>query len=166
VSADGRGSGNAQQHRGHGRLRHWPKGQLDRREVWGKDAPMVQYRPHVAVVDDDAAVRRALVRLLRTSSFDPVGYGSAAEFLDALGARLPDCLVVDLQMPGMTGLELQQHLAKVGIKIPTIVITAHDGIGTRERCRSAGASAYLLKPFQDATLIAAINSATGREQRK
>jgi FixJ family two-component response regulator len=127
---------------------------------------MVQYRPNVAVVDDDAAVRRALVRLLRASSFDPVSYGSAAEFLDALGPRLPDCLVVDLQMPGMTGLELQHHLVKTGIRIPTIVITAHDGIGTRERCRSAGAAAYLLKPLQDAALMSAINAATGRDRDK
>jgi FixJ family two-component response regulator len=126
---------------------------------------MAQNRPRVAIVDDDAAVRRALARLLRASSFDPVTYGSAAEFLASIGARLPECLVVDLQMPEMTGLELQQHLVKAGISIPTIVITAHDGLGTRERCRSAGAAAYLLKPLQEAPLISAINAATERAGR-
>jgi FixJ family two-component response regulator len=123
---------------------------------------MPQYRLRVAIVDDDAAVRRGLARLLRASSFDPVTYGSGAEFLDSLDARLPECLIVDLQMPEMTGLELQQHLVKAGIRIPTIVITAHDGLGTRERCRSAGAVAYLLKPLQGGPLISAINAATGR----
>ena len=131
----------------------------------GKDGDMAQSRLRVAIVDDDAGVRRALARLLRASSFDPVTYGSGLEFLDSLGARLPDCLVVDLQMPEMTGLEVQQHLVKAGIRIPTIVITAHDGLGTRERCRSAGAAAYLLKPLQEGPLISAINAATGQVGR-
>ena len=82
----------------------------------GKDGDMAQSRLRVAIVDDDAGVRRALARLLRASSFDPVTYGSGLEFLDLLGARLPDCLVVDLQMPEMTGLEVQQHLVKAGIR--------------------------------------------------
>jgi FixJ family two-component response regulator len=123
---------------------------------------MAQSPLYVAIVDDDAGVRRALARLLRLSAFDPVTFGSGTEFLSSLDIRLPDCLVVDLQMPEMTGLEVQQHLVRAGIKIPTIVITAHDGLGTRERCRSAGAAAYLLKPLQDAPLISAINAATGR----
>jgi FixJ family two-component response regulator len=123
--------------------------------------------PHwIAIVDDDPSVLKALARLLRTRALYARTFGSAQEFLDALPDGLPDCLIVDLQMPGMTGLELQQHLVKAGIKIPTIVITAHDGVGTRERCRSAGASAYLLKPLQNTALIAAINSAMGREQRR
>lgn len=123
---------------------------------------MLQYRPRVAIVDDDAAVLRGLARLLRASAFDPLTYGSGAEFLDSLDESLPECLIVDLQMPEMTGLELQQHLVKAGIRIPTIVVTARDGLGTRERCRSAGAVAYLLKPLQEASLISAINSAMGR----
>jgi FixJ family two-component response regulator len=116
----------------------------------------------VAIVDDDAPVRLALARLLRASSFETETYASGEEFLSSLSLRTPGCLIVDLQMPGMTGLQLQHHLARAGIKIPTIVITAHDEGGTRERCASAGASAYLLKPLQSATLIAAINAATGR----
>ena len=68
-------------------------------------------------------------------------------------------MIVDLQMPNMTGLELQHHLARTGIKIPTIVITAHDEAGTRERCIAAGAAAYLLKPVRKAALLTAITSA-------
>jgi len=120
----------------------------------------------IAIVDDDPSVLKALARLLRARALCARTFGSAQEFLDALPDGLPDCLIVDLQMPGMTGLELQQHLVEAGIKIPTIVITAHDVVSTRERCRAAGASAYLLKPVQDAVLISAINSATGREQSK
>ena len=96
---------------------------------------------HIAIVDDDAAVRKALARLLRVSSFDTVTYESAAEFLKSLEAGRPDCLIADLQMPGLTGLELQQHLTRAGINIPTIIITAHDEFGTRERCLAAGARA-------------------------
>jgi FixJ family two-component response regulator len=115
----------------------------------------------IAIVDDDALVLRALSRLLRASSFTPETYDSARAFLDSLPLGEPECLILDLQMPEMTGLELQRHLTGKGIHIPTIVITAHDDAGARERCRSAGASAYLLKPLQSATLIAAIGDATG-----
>jgi FixJ family two-component response regulator len=123
---------------------------------------MAQDRICVAIVDDDAGVRRALARLLRASRFDAVAYESATEFLASLSGRVPDCLVVDLQMPEMNGLELQQHLARASVKIPTVVITAHDGVGTRERCQSAGAAAYLLKPLDEEALISAIRVAIRR----
>ena len=116
----------------------------------------------VAIVDDDASVRRALARLIGACSFNPQTFGSAREFIDSLPAGLPDCLVLDLQMPDMTGLDLQRHLTRSGVKIPTIVITAHNDPGFRQRCESAGAIAYLLKPLNETTLIAAINSATRR----
>jgi|SRR5215207_7361735 FixJ family two-component response regulator len=120
---------------------------------------MAQDRHCVAIVDDDAGVARALARLLRASSFDPVTYGSAREFLASLPDRVPDCLLVDFQMPEITGLELQQHLVAASMIIPTIVITGHDTPGTRQRCLSAGAVAYLLKPIEEAALISAINVA-------
>jgi len=113
----------------------------------------------IAIVDDDPSVLKALARLLRTRALYARTFGSAQEFLDALPDGLPDCLIVDLQMPGMTGLELQQHLVKAGIKIPTIVITAHGDVAARERCESAGAIAFLLKPLQDTSLFAAIAAA-------
>jgi FixJ family two-component response regulator len=80
-----------------------------------------------------------------------------------LPSGIPECLIVDLQMPEMTGLDLQYHLARSGIRIPTIIITAHDEVSSRRRCESAGAFAYLLKPLHGSTLIAAIDAATGRQ---
>jgi|SRR5215470_15372810 len=123
---------------------------------------MSQMTSRVAIVDDDASVRKALARLIAACSFKPQTYGSAREFLDSLPLGLPDCLVVDLQMPEMTGLDLQRQLARTGVKIPTIVITAHNEPGFRQRCESAGVVAYLLKPLSENTLIAAINTATRR----
>jgi FixJ family two-component response regulator len=113
----------------------------------------------VAIVDDDAAVRKALSLLLTASSFETTAYGSAAEFLQSLVSVVPECLIVDLQMPDMTGLELQRHLVRSGIRIPTIAITAHNEFGAREQCQSVGAKAFLLKPIEEETLIAAIEAA-------
>lgn len=80
------------------------------------------------------------------------------QFLDSLSDELPDCLIADLQMPEMTGLELQRALAGKGVRIPTIIITAHDETGMRDRCKSAGAVAYLSKPLHDTSLFAAIDA--------
>jgi FixJ family two-component response regulator len=116
----------------------------------------------IAIVDDDAAVRKALARLLSASAFDIETYGSAREFLKSLKAGTPDCLVVDLHMPELTGFDLQRRLARAGIKIPTIVITAYNEPGLRERCQLAGASAFLSKPLDRSALIGAIHSATAQ----
>jgi FixJ family two-component response regulator len=123
---------------------------------------MTKSATRVAVVDDDASVRKALARLLSASSFDTSTYGSAREFLTSLAAGTPECLVVDLHMPELTGLDLQRHLMRAGVKIPTIVITAYSDPGIRERCQSAGVTAFLLKPLNGATLIGAINEAVAR----
>src|SRR5262249_5557347 len=80
----------------------------------------------LAVVDDDASVRKALARLLNVAPFVTATFGSAQDFLDSLPLNIPDCLVLDLQMPEMTGLDLQEQLARIGIQIPTIIVTAHD----------------------------------------
>jgi FixJ family two-component response regulator len=100
----------------------------------------------VAIVDDDASVLSAMERLLTTVSFDIKTYGSAQDFLASLPYGRPQCLVVDLHMPGITGLDLQHHLVRAGIKIPTIIITSDNEPGVRERCQSAGAAAFLIKP--------------------
>ena len=113
----------------------------------------------IAVVDDDASVRMALRRLLETSSYELQIFETACEFIKSLPRGIPECLITDLQMPNMTGLELQHHLNRSGVKIPTIVITAFDEPDTREKCFVAGAVAYLLKPIRKATLIDAINKA-------
>jgi FixJ family two-component response regulator len=115
----------------------------------------------VAIVDDDTAVRKALSRLLAAAAIPAQCYGSAREFLDSLASGAPQCLIVDLQMPEMTGLELQSELCRLGARIPTIVITAHNESGLRERCLAAGAATYLVKPLDASELIASINSAVG-----
>ncbi len=111
------------------------------------------------MVDDDASVRKALARLLTASSFDTRTYGSAREFMKSGTSAPPECLVLDLHMPDISGLDLQHLLRKAGINIPTVVITAHNEPGIREQCQSAGAAAFLIKPLDCASLVGAINSA-------
>ena len=120
---------------------------------------MTQASSWIAIVDDDPAVLKALARLLNTRALKSRTFTSARDFLSALPEGFPECLIVDLQMPGMTGLELQLHLNRLGIRIPTIVITAHNEADMRDLCHSAGAANYLLKPLQDASLLAAIENA-------
>ena len=122
---------------------------------------MAHASPWIAIVDDDPSVLKGLARLLRTRAFEVRTYTSARDFLAALPDGLPECLIVDLQMPEMTGLELQRHLTRDKIQIPTIVITAHDEAGARERCESAGAAAFLSKPLQDKALLDAIGDVRG-----
>jgi FixJ family two-component response regulator len=114
--------------------------------------------PYVAIVDDDASVRKALARLLNASAFTSRGYSSAVEFLDSLTGAFPECLVVDFQMPEMNGFELYDELVRAGVRIPTIVITAHEDASCRERCRAAGTT-FLRKPLDHAVLISAIDRA-------
>lgn len=116
----------------------------------------------IAVVDDDAGVRKALTRLLKAANFDVEAFAGATEFISSLASGTPDCAVIDLQMPSVTGLELQNFLARAKVQCPTIVITAHDEPGSEERCIAAGATAYLRKPVRRAALLDAIESALGR----
>ena len=120
---------------------------------------MTQALSWIAIVDDDPSVLRALARLLNTRALAARTFTSARDFLMALPDGLPDCLVVDLQMPEMTGLELQHHLIGAGIRIPTVVITAHHELDMRDHCRAAGAAHFLFKPLQDTLLLAAIEDA-------
>jgi len=122
---------------------------------------MAEIPPWIAVVDDDPAVLKGLSRLLRSRGFLVQTFESGRDFLAALPHGLPECLIVDLQMPEMSGLELQQHLAGNGIRIPTIVITAHGEAALRGRHEEAGLVAFLLKPVQENSLFAAINKAIG-----
>jgi CheY-like chemotaxis protein len=115
----------------------------------------------VAIVDDDPPVLKAVRRFLCGRGFETRTYESGREFLDALPEARPDCLVVDLQMPGMTGLELHQHLRRKGVDIPTIAISAHAGEDARERCVAAGVRTLLAKPLQPNELIAAIRALPG-----
>lgn len=112
----------------------------------------------VAVVDDEPAVRRGLSRLLRTADFDPRTYESAQAFLDDLAHQTPDCVVVDLQMPGVSGMDLQATLQRAGARLPVIVVTARDDPESYEKCFALGAAACLSKPLDCETLVDVIHS--------
>ena len=115
----------------------------------------------IAVVDDEDSVRRALWRLFTASGMDCATYASGREFLDSLRHNAPTCVVLDLHMPGLTGLDVTRELQGAKIKVPAIIITAHDEAGTRAKCLSAGASAYLRKPFDDKLLLDAVRELSG-----
>jgi FixJ family two-component response regulator len=114
----------------------------------------------IAVIDDDPSVLMALTRALRVQGLQIRTYGSAKEFVAGMAGGLPACLIVDLQMPEMTGLDLLQYLQQRETYIPSIVITAHGDASMREHCVEAGAVAFLTKPWRNASLLAAIDEAT------
>lgn len=113
----------------------------------------------IAIVDDDPSILKALARLLRAHRLSSRTFVSGRDFLEAIQAGQPECLIVDLQMPDMTGLELQHHLLRSQVRIPTIVITAHGDTATRQSCEAAGATGFLTKPLDERDLLAAITSA-------
>ena len=122
---------------------------------------MAKASPWIAIVDDDPAVLKALSRLLRSHAFRARTYGSGEEFLAALPDGLPVCLIVDLQMPEMNGLELQQHLISNGVKIPTILISAHGDVAFCTPSDDGTFVASLRKPLQEDILFSAIDRAIG-----
>lgn len=115
--------------------------------------------PYVAIVDDEEGIRKALRRLLRASGLDAHAYATGEEFLSAAAQKRPDCLVLDLHMPGMSGLQVLRRLQATGEPLPVVVITAHDEPETRKQCMNAGADAYLRKPLEDRLLLKAISAA-------
>ena len=122
---------------------------------------MDRSRLRIAVVDDDESVRKALKRLLRAANLDADTFASGRDFLVSLAAQVPACIVLDLHMPGMNGLDIQQQLTRTGLLVPIVVITGHDEPLTRAQCLSAGTAAYLCKPLDDEALLDAIHRAAG-----
>src|SRR6202795_17388 len=115
---------------------------------------MSQVKPFVAVVDDDVSVSRAIKRLLRSTGLAADTFKTGNDFLDmfdSIPSYRPACIILDVQMPGLNGLEVQRRLSGSGI--PVIFITAHDDIGVREHALAAGAVAYLRKPFNDELFV-------------
>jgi FixJ family two-component response regulator len=110
----------------------------------------------VFIIDDDKSVLRALRRLIRSAGFNVMAFATAEEFLQAAERPTPDCLILDVHLPGMTGLELQERLIAEGRRIPIVLITAFPDGGTRERAQKAGAIAFLQKPFEDQALLDAV----------
>ena len=119
-------------------------------------------RLRIAVVDDEVHVRRALERLMRGVGFDVVTHASAADFLASLAEQPPDCLVLDLNMPGQGGIELQEAMNARGLHVPTVVITGHDNGTAKSEAMAGGAFAYLRKPVDGQELVAAITRAVAR----
>jgi FixJ family two-component response regulator len=120
---------------------------------------MPQESVTVYVVDDDESIRRALKRLLRSAGYHAITFDSAEEFMEATSCRGEGCLILDIRLPGMTGLDLQEKLASLGAKYPVIFMTAHDNPQWQERAKKAGAVAYLKKPFDEQSLLNAIHRA-------
>ena len=115
--------------------------------------------PYLAVVDDDAAVRVALGRLLRIAGYDVVTFESGAELLELLDRRVPDCLLLDVHLPGLTGFEVQARLRARGIERPIVFITASDDAALAAKAREAGGVRLLRKPFSNEALLEAVAAA-------
>ncbi|HEX6998345.1 MAG TPA: response regulator [Gammaproteobacteria bacterium] len=122
--------------------------------------------PLVAVVDDEESIRRALLRLLRSANYRAEAFDCAARFLESLSERTPECLILDLQMPAMTGFELQQRLLELRVRPPVIVITAYDEPETRARCLAFGAERYFCKPVDGHRLIKSIHELIESRRRR
>ena len=113
----------------------------------------------VFVVDDDEAVRASLERLIRSAKFTVKTFASANQFLECERPDVSSCLVLDVKLPGLGGLELQQRLAQHEVSIPIVFVTGHGDIPTSVRAIKAGAVEFLTKPFRDQDLLEAINQA-------
>jgi FixJ family two-component response regulator len=125
---------------------------------------MTETEPVVFIVDDDSAVREALSSLVRSVGFAVQAFATAHEFLRGQRADAPGCLVLDVRLPGLSGLDLQRELIHADIHIPIIFITGHGDIPMTVRAMKAGAVEFLTKPFRDQDLLDAIQQAIGRDR--
>lgn len=120
----------------------------------------------VHIVDDDESLRAALDRLFRSIGLDTCTYGAAREFIDAKKPDLPGCIVLDVRLPGMNGLDLQAQLADFGIHMPIVLITGHGDIPMTVRAMKAGAVDFLAKPFRDQDMLDAVAAAIDRDRKR
>ena len=125
---------------------------------------MTEAEPIVFVVDDDPSVRASTERLVRSVGFAVKTFGSAAEFLASPRPEVPACLVLDVRMPGQSGLDLQRELTRAGIQIPIIFVTGHGSIPMTVRAMKEGAVEFLTKPYRRNDLLAAIRAAIERDR--
>ena len=125
---------------------------------------MSQERPAVFIVDDDMSVREALKNLFRSVGLRVEAFGSAQEFLSSPRSDAPGCLVLDVRLPGLSGLDLQRKLVEANIEIPIIFVTAHGDIQMSVRAMKAGAVEFLTKPFRDQDLLDAVQQAIDRDR--
>jgi len=119
----------------------------------------------VYVVDDDPSVRKALQRLLRSADYDAKTFASAPEFLDFTCPDIPGCLILDIKMPQLSGLELQERISEKGISLPIIFITGHGTVPASVKAFKAGAMDFLQKPFKEGELLDAVFRAIEKHRR-
>jgi FixJ family two-component response regulator len=121
--------------------------------------------PVIAIVDDDPAVREGLKALIASAEWRAETFSSAQEFLAHLTAEAPSCVVLDLHMPGLSGLDLQKRMAEVGLDIPIVFLTGHGNIPTSVQAMKAGAVEFLTKPVDEEDLLRAMQEAIERDRR-
>jgi FixJ family two-component response regulator len=121
-------------------------------------------RPTVFVVDDDASMRDALKNLFRSVGLDVETFGAAQEFLSGRRSEAPGCLVLDVRLPGLSGLDLQRQLMDADIEMPIVFITGHGDVQMSVRAMKAGAVEFLTKPFRDQDLLDAVQQAVDRDR--
>jgi FixJ family two-component response regulator len=127
---------------------------------------MIEPKPTVFVIDDDAAIRDALQSLISSMKLHVELFGSAAEFLQRERPDVPSCLVLDVRLPGISGLDFQKKLTEANHSIPVIFITGHGDIPMSVRAMKAGAVEFLTKPFRDQDLLDAIHVALERDRAR
>lgn len=127
---------------------------------------MIEPKPTVFVIDDDAAIRDALQSLISSMKLHVELFGSAAEFLQRDRPDVPSCLVLDVRLPGISGLDFQRKLTEANHSIPVIFITGHGDIPMSVRAMKAGAVEFLTKPFRDQDLLDAIHVALERDRAR
>jgi FixJ family two-component response regulator len=118
----------------------------------------------VFIIDDDPLYRRSSERLVRSVGFSVQSFESARDFLSSRRPNAPSCLILDVRLPGLSGLDLQRELAEAGVQIPIIFVTGHGDIPMSVQAMKAGAVEFLTKPFRDQALLDAIRQAIGRDQ--
>lgn len=118
----------------------------------------------IAIVDDDPSAREGLSSLIRSAGLQIETFATAQEFLARPGPEAPSCLVLDLQLPGLSGLDLQKRMAEVGLEIPIVFLTGHGNIPASVQAMKAGAVEFLTKPFDDGELLQAIHEAVQRDR--
>jgi len=126
---------------------------------------MRQSDPVIAIVDDDPSVRDGLESLIRSAGWRVQMFSSAQEFLARPRTEAPNCLILDLQLPGLSGLDLQKRMAEAGLEIPIVFLSGHGNIPATVQAMKAGAVEFLTKPFDDEELLHAIREAIERDRR-
>ena len=118
----------------------------------------------ISIIDDDASLRTATLRLLKAMGFAAQAFASAQEFLESPRLSDTSCVIADVEMPGMSGVKLQEHLIAHGHSTPIILITAFPEERIREQAMKAGAIAFLIKPFDESRLLECIKQALGKSR--